>query len=332
MNFKVINNRFIDLANLFINPDSRLFILYLLLSIIIVWLVYRYEYQKNKKTLSKFISYLFPKRVYRHPSFRLDVKLILFNTLVLPTGWILQGFTLKVMAVNTYDFLIYLFSTPLMRVEMNLFSKIFLGIILFIVYDFARFICHYAHHKIPFLWNFHTVHHSAEELNPLTTLRFHPLEYLLEHLSVIVFVGVIAGTFSFILGIDALISFEMVIIWFYFRVFNLFGATLRHSHIWLNWGRRLSHIFISPSQHQIHHSRNPKHFDKNFGVCFAFWDWIFGSLYIPKKKENITYGIPEFRSYNDSLTGTLKRPFVENYYQFKRKRKRKSFSKNENSV
>ncbi len=40
----------------------------------------------------------------------------------------------------------------------------------------------------------------------------------------------------------------------------------------------LGRIFVSPAHHQVHHSANPKHFNKNFGSCLALWDWMFGTL------------------------------------------------------
>jgi sterol desaturase/sphingolipid hydroxylase (fatty acid hydroxylase superfamily) len=74
-------------------------------------------------------------------------------------------------------------------------------------------------------------------------------------------------------------------------LFFLSGYHLRHSHIWLSYGPIGSTIFISPAQHQIHHSKAKRHWDKNFGFIFAFWDYLFGSLYIPKEKETIEFGI-----------------------------------------
>lgn len=44
---------------------------------------------------------------------------------------------------------------------------------------------------------------------------------------------------------------------------------------------------MSPAAHQIHHSTNPKHFDKNFGGAFAFWDWMFGTLHVPHDKREV---------------------------------------------
>ena len=54
------------------------------------------------------------------------------------------------------------------------------------------------------------------------------------------------------------------------------AANLRHSHVYIGFGY-LEHIFISPAQHQIHHSRNKIHFDQNFGSCLSIWDKAFKS-------------------------------------------------------
>ncbi|MBT3659004.1 MAG: sterol desaturase family protein [Rhodospirillaceae bacterium] len=60
--------------------------------------------------------------------------------------------------------------------------------------------------------------------------------------------------------------------------------------VWLDYGP-LSYIFISPAQHQIHHSRLPEHRDKNCGFAFAFWDALFGTLYVPKDREVFPMGL-----------------------------------------
>ena len=56
----------------------------------------------------------------------------------------------------------------------------------------------------------------------------------------------------------------------------------------------LGRIFVSPAHHQVHHSGNPKHFNKNFGSCLALWDWMFGTLYVPEKeREPLSFGFPD---------------------------------------
>jgi len=74
-------------------------------------------------------------------------------------------------------------------------------------------------------------------------------------------------------------------------VFYLFGYNLRHSHIWLSYGPRWSRWFISPAQHQIHHSRKPEHIDRNMGFMFAVWDRLFGTLYVPVEEEELPLGL-----------------------------------------
>jgi creatinine amidohydrolase/Fe(II)-dependent formamide hydrolase-like protein len=140
------------------------------------------------------------------------------------------------------------------------------------------------------LWEFHKVHHSAQVLTPVTAYRMHPVDDLLSMSMAGLLAGGAQGVFNFlqpdnpgpvmVLGLNALLF-----------GFYLAGYNLRHSHIWLSYGPVLGRIFISPAQHQIHHSKAPRHLDKNFGFIFAFWDGCFGSLYLPRGKENIDIGL-----------------------------------------
>ena len=84
---------------------------------------------------------------------------------------------------------------------------------------------------------------------------------------------------------------------------------LQHSHVWISFRGVLGRIFVSPAHHQVHHSANPKHFNKNFGSCLALWDWMFGTLYVPgKEREPLTFG---FAGQPDAHTvkGELVDPF-----------------------
>jgi sterol desaturase/sphingolipid hydroxylase (fatty acid hydroxylase superfamily) len=66
---------------------------------------------------------------------------------------------------------------------------------------------------------------------------------------------------------------------------------LQHSQLWISWTGLPGRLVLSPAHHQIHHSNNPIHFDKNFGAGLAIWDWLFGTLHVPQKKdEHLHYG------------------------------------------
>ena len=80
---------------------------------------------------------------------------------------------------------------------------------------------------------------------------------------------------------------------------------MRHSHIWLSYGPIVSKILISPAQHQIHHSSLPQHIDKNFGLVFSFWDGLFKSLYIPKSREKLEFGLTENEHTNFRTVSSL---------------------------
>ncbi|WP_370291959.1 sterol desaturase family protein [Thalassolituus sp.] len=145
----------------------------------------------------------------------------------------------------------------------------------FLLEDISRFGLHRLMHKVPALWHLHKVHHSATTLTPLTLHRIHPVEMTLYALRGWMVFTLVSGAFLYlagreltalhILGVDAL-GF----------LFNVLGANLRHSHIPLSFGP-FERWFISPVQHQIHHSSAPAHVDKNFGTCLAIWDKLGGS-------------------------------------------------------
>ncbi|MCX7287516.1 MAG: sterol desaturase family protein, partial [Rhodobacterales bacterium] len=77
----------------------------------------------------------------------------------------------------------------------------------------------------------------------------------------------------------------------FLAILNLATNNLKHSHIWMRFPPWLEHILISPAQHQVHHSIDPRHFNRNYGDILAFWDWIFGTLYIPQSDEQIRFGL-----------------------------------------
>jgi sterol desaturase/sphingolipid hydroxylase (fatty acid hydroxylase superfamily) len=146
--------------------------------------------------------------------------------------------------------------------------------------DLGNYVSHWLMHHVGFLWEFHKTHHSAEVLNPLTADRLHPLERLLIELWVAVALGLTIGALRYLYSPHLSLA-RVFGINVFALITNVISGNLRHSHVWISYGAVLEHIFSSPAQHQIHHSRHPDHLDKNLATHFARWDWLFGTLYLP---------------------------------------------------
>jgi sterol desaturase/sphingolipid hydroxylase (fatty acid hydroxylase superfamily) len=169
--------------------------------------------------------------------------------------------------------------------------RIVQGVLIFVVADLGVYVGHYLGHRVPILWHFHEVHHTAEVMTPVTALRIHPMDDFLGTVFISCLTGATAGLLGFDgkladTGVPLFLGVNMLTVAFYLTAFHL-----RHSHVWLSYGRLGNRIFISPAQHQIHHSRSAAHYDRNFGFTFAVWDLMFGTLYVPQGREQIAFGV-----------------------------------------
>lgn len=156
--------------------------------------------------------------------------------------------------------------------------------------DFLRFAQHVLMHRVPGLWTIHAVHHSARVLTPITLFRNHPIESAIATVRNSLSLGVAMGLFIFMFEarFSLVTLFGVNALGF---LFNLAGANLRHSHIPMSFGPFFEKFLISPKQHQIHHSRAPEHFDRNFGVSLAVWDRLAGTLVMSRDVARIRVGI-----------------------------------------
>ena len=185
---------------------------------------------------------------------------------------------------------------------------LFFTIFIFLLDDFTKYFVHRWMHKWPILWSLHKVHHSAETLTPMTIYRTHPLEGIVFTLRGSLTQGFSIATFVFFFGdkVDLLTVIGVNIIVF---SFNVAGSNLRHSHISIRYWKWVEHIFISPAQHQLHHSLAEEHHDKNFGASLAIWDWIFGSLHYSEDIDDLTLGVED--GFGNSLKSLYLKPIIE---------------------
>lgn len=133
---------------------------------------------------------------------------------------------------------------------------------LFLITDFMFYWCHRIRHEVKWFWYFHAIHHSQEDLNPMTTHRGHALEEVIN--TAIRFVPI-----AFVGGSPAS--------WTVFVVLNGFWGYFIHANVRTNLGP-FRYLIVSPQFHRVHHSKLEEHWDMNYGERLILWDWLFGTL------------------------------------------------------
>ncbi len=180
------------------------------------------------------------------------------------------------------------------------FASLLYSVVLFVCWDASRWTLHYLAHRVPVLWAFHQVHHSAEVLTPLTFHRIHPVESLLAQARSGLVTGVVAGVFYWLFRGTA-VSAAILGVPVFGLLLNVTTGNLRHSHIWIRYPAWLERWLLSPAQHQIHHSADPRECHSNFGTWLAVWDRAAGSL-ITAERRPVRYGVPTgTRNHGDDL-------------------------------
>lgn len=275
----------------FSDPGKRIYVPFLVVTLFMASGVYLWQSRRSGRSLAGLMQYLFSRKLWFHSSSLLDYKLFIFNGLfraLAPAAW-------SVAAVGAVVSSALVMSVEAPSTEEWSRTQIALSytICLFVFGDFTRFVLHSLLHRVPLLWEFHKVHHSAEILTPITVYRTHPVEVLLYGIRGALSAGFVTGCFYFLFP-NNLSGFDILGINLFGFLFNLLGSNLRHSHVWLSYGKFLEHVFISPAQHQVHHSTDEAHYNKNFGSCLAVWDYFGKSLYTTTGQiQKLEYGLEQ---------------------------------------
>ena len=180
------------------------------------------------------------------------------------------------------------------------------GLLIFIVAvlfaDFSKYLGHRMFHKFPALWDQHEFHHSSTQMIILNTVRFSVLERPIEAFLVIPFITVETLILTESINNNYLAPLIFYVV---YQTFSITNNYFGHSSKLFVYPKPLSYIFMSPSLHWIHHSSNPDHYDKNFGMIFSFWDRLFGTYLDESNIKNIPgYGVNKsiYNKYNPFYT------------------------------
>ena len=265
-----------DILGQFTDPKKRLFFGYVISGFFIAFL---WLFFVKKSSAAQSVRNIFTPDIWLSKSSRIDGVCFMINRVFF---FFLQPVLITQIAIATmfYHWLhgqaflqVNLFETAPYWLAASAFTIVF-----FVFDDFARFLTHMALHKIPALWEFHKFHHSAEHLTPLTVTRTHPIEGVIFGLRSAIVQGSTIALFVFLfgneIGLVTIYGVNMFVV-----LFHGLGSNLRHSHIPIRYPKAVEIVLMSPAQHQLHHSDNPLHFDKNFGVALSLWDWICGTFH-----------------------------------------------------
>lgn len=289
------------------DPSSRLFYWNILASLLFVLLYVIFTSKKNWGL--KLSEVLFRKNYWWNSSAKVDYSIYLFNGLlkaflalpVIEGSYVISRWTIKSLIWSLGDTGWFELTVP---------AALLFTVAAFLWDDGLRYVHHYLSHKIPFLWAFHKVHHSARVVTPITLYRTHPVEVFTATFRNALSLGVSIGVFIYLFERTYSVYTFMGVNGIAFSV-NLLGSHLRHSQVPFSFGP-LEHVLISPKQHQIHHSSRREHFDKNFGVSLSIWDRMMGTLVFSKEvTKPLRFGVGGL--YRQNLRTMLLQPLKESY-------------------
>lgn len=309
-----------ELSGYLFDANKRIYWGYLLSSLLLAIPAFIWATAKrtNERSVKGFFKYVFPRSVYFSSSACNDYYLFIINKLLKAAFFPAIVLTMAPIALGVSNSIEGLFG----KMEHLSWSSsevmLTFTLMLFVFDDLTRFLLHYALHKIPFLWEFHKVHHSAKVLTPMTIYRSHPVESYLYACRMALTQGFVVGLCYVLFG-PTLKMIDIVGANIFVFAFNFMGSNLRHSHIWLSWGDKMENWLISPAQHQIHHSDKPKWFDVNLGSALAIWDRLAGTLVKASDVKNLTIGIGEEYAQHSNLYGIYFSPFQKVWQMIKRK-------------
>jgi sterol desaturase/sphingolipid hydroxylase (fatty acid hydroxylase superfamily) len=142
--------------------------------------------------------------------------------------------------------------------------------------DFMMYWIHRLFHSNR-LWRFHAIHHSPTEVDWTATYRFHPVNLMMQ--------PVLVGVIMMMLGISP----EVIA---FFVPFDILSAAFVHANVNWTFGP-LKYIIATPVFHRWHHGPADDGGSSNFAPTFAFYDYIFGTFYMPEGRLPQNFGVDD---------------------------------------
>ncbi|WP_202951318.1 sterol desaturase family protein [Xenococcus sp. PCC 7305] len=154
----------------------------------------------------------------------------------------------------------------------------YVWILAYIGYDFMSYAIHYLSHKVRLFWCIHTVHHSPKEMKASVAFRGSFAEFILApHLTLWL----------------PILGFHPLLIIIIDGIGQLYGVPLHlNQHIFPDSKYSgIQKFLITPSVHRLHHAKNDIYLDRNYGLTFRIWDYLFQTSQVELQQEKPIYGI-----------------------------------------
>lgn len=154
--------------------------------------------------------------------------------------------------------------------------------VLLLVNDFVQWGIHNLLHRVPWLWRLHQVHHSIQEMDWIGNWRFHWAEAAIYR----ILLYPVAAAFGF--GVEAM---------FVTALLSTLIGHFAHANLRIHIGW-LKYVINSPEMHIWHHTHpdaGPP--DRNFGITLSVWDWLFGTAWLPERRDPERLGFAGIESY-----------------------------------
>ncbi len=276
-----LENIYVSTLSMFLNPNSNFYWVYLLSGLAAALFI-----ATRNSSLREALGKVFDRKVWSGQSPVADYFLTFFNNAMTVVGGTFGLIGAETIANGGASALASLFG-PSPHWTAGVGATVAFTLAMALAIDFGNYSRHLLQHRIPFLWELHKVHHSAEVLNPITTSRGHPIILILTIQYLAIFSGLVSSVFLYLYGgpVAEVTIFGVNAVFLLF--WTVFGGHLAHMNFWVMFPKPISYILYSPALHLIHHSKDPKHYDTNMGLIFSFWDRWAGTLYEPTESDRV---------------------------------------------
>jgi sterol desaturase/sphingolipid hydroxylase (fatty acid hydroxylase superfamily) len=283
--FKTIAGAYLGYFNYFIheilNPSWHNYFYWLLGASLIIWLLeINFPWRKNQPLLRE--------------HFWLDIFYLFWNYFLF--SLIIYN-ALSMVAVQFFNDFLHIFGiNNLVAIQVGHFPAWLQLLLIFVLRDFMQWNIHRLLHHVDWMWEFHKVHHSTEQMGFAALLRYHWME------------NIIYRSLEYIPL--AMIGFG-ISDFFIVHIFTLITGQLGHANLKISLGT-FRYLFNGPQMHLWHHAKHlpashPLGF--NYGITLSIWDYLFKTNYWPFDDANLPVGLADEEHFPEDFIGQTIRPF-----------------------